>query len=193
MDTEKKFGLAKWKALALFFQFILMVVGAVGTVYVLGFSIANNVGALFIISYAIVAVSYVAVVFYAVYGYKKDDRYYLGAVYAFCAAILLNVLLPFRTTYQLVALTVLLGLYVAFAQRLKDVKVAMWLLLCMLVFAVAFSVYSTITAKTDNVTALGGNFVTVLAMYASVWTPVIMTVTLGLAYSVRERKSEKAN
>ncbi|MGI6265330.1 MAG: hypothetical protein ACOYJY_07735 [Acutalibacteraceae bacterium] len=189
MDTKARFGLPKGKAIALLIQFILTVLATVGTGYVLWFSIAYQTGVLFIASYSIVLLSYIAVIFYASYGYKKDDSYYLGAVYAFCAAILLNVLLPFRTTYQLVTLTVLFGLYIAFAQRLKDTKAADWLLLCMGVVAVAFSVYSTITARTENLNDLKENLLSVSAMYVSIWTPVIMTVTLGLAYSVRKNKN----
>ena len=187
MDMENKSGLKKWKAIALLFQMVLIVLATASTGYVLGFCIASNSGALFIVSYSIVAISYVAVVFYAVYGYKKDDSYYLGAVYAFTVAILLNVLLPFRTTYQLVTLTVLFGLYIAFAQRLGNVKAASWLLFFMVVFAVAFSVYSTVTARTENLQQLSDDLFAVSAMYISIWTPVIMTVTLGLAYSVRKK------
>lgn len=188
MNTEKRFGLKKWKAVALFLQFVMTVLGAIGTGYVLGFSMINRVGALFVIGYSAVLVSYAAVVFYAVYGHKKGDAYYLGAVYAFCVAIFFNVLLPFRTTYQLAMLTILFGLYAMFSQRPKASKAADWLLLFMLLFALAFSVYSTITARTENLNELSGNFFSVSAMYVSIWTPVIMTVTLGLAHSVRRKK-----
>ena len=186
MDTEKRFGITKWKAIALFVQFLLTVAATASTAYILGFSIANRAGALFTAVYCMVLLSYVAVIFYAVYGYKQSDSYFLGAVYAFCVAIQLNILLPFRSTYQLVTLTILLGLYVAFAQHLKTPKVANWLLLCMVVFAVAFSVYATATARVENVDPDGRNLIAVIAMYLSVWTPVMVTVTLGLAYSVRK-------
>ena len=188
MDTEKRFGLTKRKAIVLFLQFIIIALATAGTGYVLWFSIANDTGALFITAYSVILISYVAVIFYAAYGHKKGDSYFLGAVYAFCAAILLNILLPFRTTYQLVTLTVLFGLYIAFAQRLKNIRAAEWLLVCMIAFAVAFSVYSTSTASTDNLNELSSNFFSVSAMYISIWTPVIMTVTLGLSYSIRKKK-----
>ena len=187
MDTEKKFGLPKWKAIALFCQFVLIVLATVCTGYVLWFSVSHNTGAIFIAAYVVVLISYVAIIFYAAYGRNKDDSYYLGAVYAFCAAILLNVLLPFRTTYQMITLIGLFGIYIAFAQRLKQVNVAEWLLLCAFVFAIAFSVYSTVTARVDNLGELSNNLFSVSAMYISIWTPVIMTVTLALAYNVRQR------
>ena len=189
MDTKKRFGLSRGKGIALLVQLVLILLATASTVFILWFSIANHLGALFTVSYAVVLISYIAVIFYAAYGYKKDDSYFLGALYAFCAAILLNVLLPFRTTYQLAVLTVLFGLYIAFAQRLHR-KEADWLLLCMVAFAGAFSVYSTVTARVEALGDLSSNLLSVSAMYLSVWTPVIMTVTLGLAYSVRRGKKK---
>jgi len=188
MDTKKNVGLSKGTSAALLLQFILIVLACAATCFILVFSITHPVGPLFIIAYAAVLLSYAAVIFYAVCGYKKDDRYFLGAVYAFCAAIQLNVLLPFRTSFQLAALTILLCLYVAFAQRLKEPKSANWLLFGMAAAAAAFSVYSTATARTENLNELSENLFSVSAMYLSIWTPVIMTVTLALAYSVRIRR-----
>lgn len=188
MDTKTRYGISKPKAIALLLQLIPIVLATASTVFVLWFSIAYNTGALFVSAYTAVLISYAAIIFYASYGHKKDDRYFLGAVYAFCVAIQLNILLPFRTTYQLVTLTVLFGLYIAFAQRIKNTKAADILLLCMLVFAVAFSVYSTATARTENLNELSENVLSVSAMYISIWTPVIMTVTFALAYSVRKKK-----
>ena len=177
----------KWlKRVALPVQFFLILLAIAGTGFVFGFSVAYDAGPLFITAYAVVLLSYAAAVFYASYGYKRGEAYYLGAVYAFCGAILLNLLLPFRTTYQLVTLAVLLALYAAFAQRLANRRAANWLLLCMLLFAAAFSVYSTATARTENLNDLAGHFFSVAAMYISIWTPVIMTVTLGLAYILRK-------
>ena len=192
MDTKSKFGIAKPKAIALFFQLILTLLATASTAFVWWFSIAYRAGALFIAAYTAVLLSYAAVIFYAAYGHKKDDRYFLGAVYAFCAAIQLNILLPFRTTYQLVTLTLLFGLYIAFAQWIKKKEIANWLLFCMGLSALAFSVYSTVTARTENLNDLAENFLSAAAMYVSIWTPVIMTVTLALAYSVRKKPDARA-
>ena len=185
MDTQNRFGLPLPKALALFFQLIVVAAATSCTAFVLWFSVSHNAGALFTAAYTVVLLSYIAVIFYASYGYKKDDRYYLGAVYAFCLAVQLNILLPFRTTYQLVVLTLLFGVYIAFAQHLKNRKVSEVLLLCALLLALAFSVYSTVTARTENLGEFSDKILSVAAMYVSVWTPVIMTATLALAYSVR--------
>ena len=185
MDTQQRFGLAKPKALALFLQLILIVLATASTAFILWFSIAFQAGWLFITGYAAVLIAYAAIIFYAAYGYRQKEAYYLGAVYAFCAAILCNVILPFRTTYQVVVLTVLFGLYIAFAQRLRQPKIADRLLAVTAVCAAAFSVYSTLTARVDNLGPFSQNLFSVTAMYLSIWTPVIMTVTLGLCYSLR--------
>ena len=186
MNTQKRFGLSLPKALGLFFQMIVTVAATACTAFVLWFSISHNTGALFIAAYTFILIAYVAVIFYACYGYKRDQRFFLGAVYAFCFAILLNILLPFRTTYQLITLTLLFGAYIAFAQWLRNRKVAEVLLFCMLLLALAFSIYSTVTAKTENLAELRENALSVTAMYVSIWTPVIMTVTFALAYSTRK-------
>ena len=188
MNTQEKFGFSRLKGLALLLQLPLVLAATAGTVFVLAFSITNNAGPLFVAAYVAVLVAYVAVIFYACYGYRKNNAYYLGAVYAFCLAVQLNVLLPFRDTYQLVALTLLLSLCVVFAQHIDRKKAANALLVCMLAAALAFSVYATLTARTENLNDLKENVWSVAAMYISVWTPVIMTVTLGLAYSVRGRR-----
>ncbi len=188
MDTQERFGLSRGKGIALLVQMILILLATGSTVFILWFSAANGLGALFTCSYAVVLAAYVAVIFYAAYGYKKDDAYFLGALYAFCAAILLQILLPFRTTFQVAALVLLFGLTIAFAQRLHQ-KAADGLLLGMLGFAAAFSVFSTFTARVDTLGDLAANGWSVSAMYLSIWTPVILTVTLGLAYSVRRARS----
>ncbi|MBQ7660914.1 MAG: hypothetical protein IJS44_02530 [Clostridia bacterium] len=185
MNNNKKIGLSRPKTLSLLIQLIIVAAATACTVFVLWFSISHGAGALFTAAYSAILISYVAVIFYASYGYKKDYRYFLGAIYAFCLAIQLNILLPFRTTYQLVTLTLLFGVYIAFAQWLKHKKAAEILLLCMVLTALAFSIYSTVTARTENLAELSTNPLSVTAMYVSIWTPVIMTVTLALAYSVR--------
>ena len=187
MSTKKQFGVSKGKGIALLVQLILTLLATASTVFILWFSVANQLGTLFTVSYAVVLLSYVAIFFYASYGYRKDDSYYLGAVYAFCAAILLNILLPFRNTFQVTVLVLLFGLYIAFAQRLHQ-KAADWLLVGMLAFALVFSVCSSFTAKVDTLGELSSNLWSVSAMYLSIWTPVIMTVTLALAYSVRKAR-----
>ena len=189
MDTQKRFGLSKPKAIALFFQMILIALASASTVFILWFSVTHHTGPLFIVSYAVVLISYLAIIFYASYGYRKDDSYFLGAIGAFCAAILLNVLLPFRTPFQLLTLTVLFGLYIAFACRHTERKTANALLFFMLAFAAAFSIYSTFTARTENLNELSSNALSVTAMYLSIWTPVIMTATVGLAHSVRSKRN----
>ena len=57
MDTEKRFGITKWKAIALFVQFLLTVAATASTAYILGFSIANRAGALFTAAYCVVLLS----------------------------------------------------------------------------------------------------------------------------------------
>ena len=188
MDTQKKYGLAKWKAILLLVQLVLVTLATIGTAFIFGFSISQKLGALSIISYCTVLLSYIALIFYGVYGHNKDNSYYLGAVYAFCAAILLNTLLPFRNAYQIATLVLLFGAFIAFAQHLKNTKVANYLLLTMCVLALAFTIYSTITAKTETLGQASNNFFAVFAMYISSWTPVIMTVTLALSYNVRTNK-----
>ena len=78
----------------------------------------------------------------------------------------------------------------SFAHRLKQYVVVNYMFIVMLVFAVAFSLYSTIIAKVDNMGDIQNNSFSVFAMYISIWTPVVMTVTFALAYNLRQRKSE---
>ena len=191
MQKNNKTSLPQWKFAILIVQFVFISIASICTGYVLGFSIINNMGILPILSYSAVLLSYFSIIFYAIVGYKKSDVHFIAAIYVFAVAIVLNIILPFRNTYQLITLILLFGLYVSFAHRLKQYVVVNYMFIVMLVFAIAFSLYSTITAKLDNMGSIQNTSFSIFAMYISIWTPVVMTVTFALAYNLRQRKSEE--
>ena len=81
MDTEKRFGLKKSKALMLFVQMFLVIFMLVVSIYLLVFVISNHLGGWMITSYIFITLSVVTIICYSVIGYKKSDAF---INYQFC-------------------------------------------------------------------------------------------------------------
>ena len=140
MDTEKKYGLKKLKAIILFIQMILTLLVLAASLYLLVFVSKNGLGGWMISSYVFITLSVLAVVFYSVYGYKKGEIFYYACVAPFLVAVFVNVILPGRTPFQVGALSVLLALLFGFLLRQEDKKVAMTLSFLAVVAALVFPV-----------------------------------------------------
>lgn len=187
MENLQKYNMPKWKGILLLIQLIFVILAFIGSIYLLWFSIKYKFGVLTNIVYLVIAISYMSIIFYGAYGYKKQDSYFLGALYTFSLAILLNIILPFRSIYQMIVLILFFGGYIALAQRIKEKKIANIILIIIFLLSLMFSIYSTITSNLSSMGEVGSNIFTILTMYLSIWTPVIMTITLGLSFSLRQK------
>ena len=188
MDTEKRFGLKKSKAILLFIQMFFVLFLLVISIYLLVFVISNNLGGWMITSYIFITLSVVSIICYSVVGYKKGDVIYQLSILPFLAAIFVNVLLPNRETFQIALLTLLFALTFAFLLRQKDKKFTFFILVSMIVVSLTFSVYSSIKANTQFLGDISNNWPTYVAMYSSIFVPVVMSVTIALTYNVKVTK-----
>ena len=188
MDTEKRFGLKKSKAIMLFLQMFLIIFLLIISIYLLVFVISNHLGGWMITSYIFITLSVVTIICYSVIGYKKSDAVYQLSVLPFLAAIFVNVLLPNRETFQVALLTVLFALTFAFLLRQKDKKFTFVILILMVLVSLIFSIYSAIKANTQFLGDVSKNWPTYVAMYSSIFVPVIMSGTFALTYNVRVTK-----
>ena len=188
MDTEKRFGLKKSKAIMLFLQMFLIIFLLIISIYLFVFVISNHLGGWMITSYIFITLSVVTIICYSVIGYKKGDAVYQLSVLPFLVAIFVNVLLPNRETFQVALLTVLFALTFAFLLRQKDKKFTFVILILMMLVSLTFSVYSAIKANTQFLGDVSKNWPTYVAMYASIFVPVIMSGTFALTYNVRVTK-----
>ena len=71
MDTVKKYGLKKVKALILFLQMLLISFMFITAVYLLIFTIKYNLGGWMILSYVFILISILSIILYAIIGNKK--------------------------------------------------------------------------------------------------------------------------
>ena len=188
MDTEKRFGLKKSKAIMLFVQMIFIIFLLVVSIYLLVFVITNNLGGWMITSYIFIALSVLAIIAYSVVGYKLGDVIYQLSVLPFLAAVFVNVLLPNRETLQIALLTILFALTFASLLRQKDKRFTFVILVLMVVVSLVFSIYSSIKANPHFLGEISENWPTYVAMYASIFVPVVMSVTFALTYNVRVTK-----
>ena len=117
--------------------------------------------------------------------YKKGDVIYQLSVLPFLAAVFVNVLLPNRETFQVALLTVLFALTFAFLLRQKDEKFTSIIGILMVAISLVFSIYSSIKANTQFLGEISQNWPTYVAMYLSIFVPVIMSGTFALTYNVR--------
>ena len=185
MDTEKKLGIKKPKAIMLFIQMIFIVILLIASIYLLVFVTSNNLGGWMITSYIFITLSVLALICYAIIGFKKGDIAYQLAVLPFLAAIFVNVLLPNRETFQIALLTLLFAFTFAFLLKQKDTKFTSIVSILMVVVSLTFSIYSSIKANTQFLGSISENWPTYLAMYLSIFVPVIMSVTFAITYNVR--------
>ncbi|MBQ2070302.1 MAG: hypothetical protein II467_05160 [Bacilli bacterium] len=190
MDTEKRLGISKPKAIMLFVQMILTVVLLVISVYLLVFVTSNNLGGWMIASYILITLSVLAIMGYGIIGYKKGDMAYLLAVVPFLGAVFVNILLPQRNTFQIATLTLLFALSFAFLLKQKDRKFTYIIGISMLVVSLTFSIFSAITANISFLGEVSDNWPTYVAMYLSIFVPTIMSTTILLTYNVRVTKTK---
>lgn len=188
MDTEKKLGIKKYKAIILFVQMILTLLLLVVSSYLLVFVIANGLGGMMIASYILIILSSLAIICYGIIGYKKGLKAYILAVIPFLGAIFVNILLPQRNPFQIVLLVVLFALTFAFLLRQKDSRFTYVVSFLMVAVSLTFSLYSAITAKIDFLGPVENNWPTYVAMYLSIFVPIIISTTLLLTYNVRNTK-----
>lgn len=188
MDTEKRFGLKKGKAILLFVQMFLIAFLLVVSIYLLVFVISNRLGGWMIASYIFITLSVIAIILYSTVGYKKGDVVYQLSVLPFLVAVFVNVLLPNRETFQVASLTLLFALTFAFLLRQRDKRFTFCVGVLMVVVSLVFSIYSAIKADTQFLGDVSKNWPTYVAMYASIFIPVVMSVTFALTYNVRVTK-----
>ena len=74
---------------------------------------------------------------------------------------------------------------IAFLLKQNDKKVNVIISILMVVVALAFSIYSSITARLDFLGQMDAKWYTYLAMYLSIFIPTIMSGTFALTYNVR--------
>ena len=188
MDTEKRFGLKKTKATMLFVQMILILFLLVISLYLLVFVISNHLGGWMITSYIFITLSVITIICYSIFGYQKGDVIYQLSALPFLIAIFVNVLLPNRETFQVALLTILFALTFAFLLRQKDKKFTFIILILMMMISLTFSIYSAIKADTQFLGDVSKNWPTYVAMYSSIFVPVIMSGTFALTYNVKVTK-----
>ena len=186
MDTVEKFGLKKGDAVLLFVQMLLISIGFLASGYQLIFSIIQRLQWMSILSTIFVLLSFVALAVYGVIGYKKGDLAYSLSILPFLAAILVNTVLPGRSAPQIGLLAVLLMLSFAFLLRQEDTLFTRIMTYSMIAVSLCFSIFSAITANTEFLGPVdGSNAVTYIAMYYSIFTPVLISGTYALTYHIK--------
>ena len=185
MDTEKRLGIKKPKAIMLFVQMVLIIFLLVVSVYLLIFVISHKLGGWMISSYIFITLSVLALILYGVVGYKKGDMAYRLAILPFSAAVFVNVLLPGRETLQIALLTILFALTIAFLVKQENQRFTYAVGLLMVAISLTFSIYSAIKANVKFLGDISDNWMTYVAMYASIFIPVVMSFTFALTYNVR--------
>lgn len=185
MGIREKLGIKTPQLVLLAIQIVLTVLLLVVAVYLLVFVSANQLGGWMIASYIQITISVLALILYFLVGHRKGKAAYYLAILPFLGAIFVNILLPQRSAFQIGVLTVLFGLVVAFLLRQEDKRFTFVVSLAMVAVALTFSIYSAVTANVSFLGDIGAHWFTYLAMYASIFVPTVMTVTLALIYNVK--------
>ena len=188
MDTVKKYGLKKSKALILFLQMLLISFMFITAVYLLIFTIKYNLGGWMILSYGFILISILSIILYAIIGYKKGNIAYICAIAPFLIAVFMSILIPYRDTFQIAMLVIVFALAFLFMFKLDSYKLNTIISILMIVFSISFSIYSSIHANVNFLGEISESFLAYLAMYLSIFIPVIMTSTFALTYNIRNTR-----
>ena len=186
MDTVKKYGLKKSKALLLFLQMLLISFMFITAGYLLIFTIKYNLGGWMILSYVFILI--LSIILYAIIGYKKGEIAYICAIAPFLIAVFINILIPYRDTFQIAMLVIVFALAFLFMFKLDSYKLNSILSILMIVFSMSFSIYSSIHANVNFLGEISESIAAYLAMYLSIFIPVIMTSTFALTYNIRNTR-----
>ncbi|MBE6136146.1 MAG: hypothetical protein E7181_02625 [Erysipelotrichaceae bacterium] len=190
MDTVQKYGIKKTKAIFLFLQMLLIIVITATALYLLAFAIGHNLGLWMIVSYSFILLSTLVIIAYGMIGFKKGEIAYILAIAPFLGAILVNILLPQRDTFQVAVLSILFALTSIFMVKQKDKKFNSIVSILMCAVALTFSIYSAITARLDFLGQMSAKWYTYFAMYLSIFIPSIMSGTFALTYNVKITKEQ---
>ena len=195
MDTLEKYNLKKNKAILLFAQMIILIIGTAISAFVFAYITkgvaSGNYNALMLISSLAMLLAHIAIIIYGCFGFRKGRTFFLGACAIFAFAIVVNVLITFRTPFQHILLTLMFGYMLVFIVKEHDRKFAAISILIVTVLSLVFSISSAIVA---NPHALGDSNIkvfTILAMYASLFAPTVLAGTIALIHAVHMDQEEK--
>ena len=185
MDTQEKFGLKKSNAILLFIQMIILIISTVISCFVFGFILAKDYGGLMLASSLTMLIAHVAIVVYGAIGYNREKGYYYTALGLFAFAVVINVMVNFRTPFQLGLLTMLFGSLIAFLVKQDNKKLALYFIITATLFALVFSIYSAVIADPHSLGDENVSVITITAMYASLFAPTFLSGTFALIHIVR--------
>ena len=189
MDTKLKYGISKNHAILLFVQMVLTIIGFLSQLGILIFLLTSHSDTSMIISSISILLCYLVIIGYAIFGYKRRRIYYLLAVIFFMVAIVINGILPFRDMVQRILLMLLLIMMTSFIMFQENYKLDNIIIMISTLIALCFSIYSLITSNVQNGGGSEFNFITVLLMVLSIFTPVIVTGVFGVTYIVRKERN----
>ncbi len=195
MDTMQKYGLSKRQAILLFVQMILVILALFAPIYLLIFLFTTAPNPWMIATHILVLLSLGAIFAYAIVGYKKGELLYQMVPLPFMAAVMVNILMPGRDVVQIVALSILFALTLAFVLPIKSHKAKRVISILMVISALIFSLYSEITANTNFLGEIQASWMAYVAMYLSIFVPTIISGTFALTYYIRlsKEKLEQGN
>lgn len=168
-------------------QMVLVLIGLFTQVGLLIFAIANQLNALMIVSYAVLVLAHLGAIIYGIIGYKKGLPIYIALIALFLLAILLNIILPFRDIPQRVLLVLLFGLMAVFMFKQDSFKFENYLILIASLLALAFSIYSSITANPNSLGEISYKELATVLMYLSIFAPVMFIGFFGVSYNARAK------
>ena len=185
MDTQEKFGLKKTNAILLFIQMLILILSTVISSFVFGFILAKGYGGLMLASSATMLIAHVAIIVHGAVGYNKNKAYYYTALGLFAFAVVINVMVNFRTPFQLGLLTMIFGCLIAFIVRQDNKKLAMYFILTAALFSLVFSIYSAVIADPHSLGDENIGTLTIIAMYTSLFAPTFLSGAFALIHIVR--------
>lgn len=185
--TEEKYGLKPRDAILLFIQMILVTVELLVQVVLTIFLFIHQIEPIMIVSSILLLLSLIAMIVYAVHGFRTSRKLLIVSIGLFLLAVLFNLMLP-RNTVQIIMLVLIFACLFAFIFEHKNIKVSNCLILAAAAIVLSFSIYSSITANVSMFGELENPTLASILMYLSIFTPTIMIFTFGISHFVRSTR-----
>ena len=190
MNTQEKYGIRNRQAILLFIQMLIIKLGIIIQSLVLIFEIINHMSAWMIVGTSFIILAHIGVFIYSYFGYKKGKVFYYVTVGSFLLSILIYNGIPYVSVVQHILLTLIFGLICVFALKQEDYKFANVIIFIAAALALGFGIYSSIIAKPDSIGDIEAKIVVEIAMYLSLFAPLIMVGVFGVAYNARHEKEK---
>ena len=177
-NNSKKYPMNKANIFILFLQPLLIIFGLMCSIHALVVITRTTNNYKDILEQILVILGLLSLIYYFLIGFKQNHKLLLIPIFINALALILVPAFEFYSGYILLLPIMCFGLIFASIFTLNNKKVYMSLMTLELLLAIAFTIYSCL----NNTFSLHTSLANKIGFYACVFSPLILTCTIIVAY-----------